>query len=316
MTDKQAEVAARVVVLRRIFAHHPAFLQLEEQFRLLLDRRRAELAAGLITEARGIAVVGASGSGKTTAIARLLSHTPGLVSENQKDSRRDVVSFQVPSPATLKFVGQTALEALGYPLRRNRTEMIIWEMVRHHLQQRKTLFLHLDEAQDLLRYQTPKMLQSVVRTLKSLMQTKEWPVGLILSGMPEVKDLLNHDPQLARRFYPVEFPRLRAGLDGERVIEIVASYADRTSMETGNTVGDDFAARLIRAADGEFGLVIELIIGAIEEALIAGDRRLDRQHFTCAFRRRSGCIDGLNPFLADDFERINVRELLQVETVR
>ncbi|THK34061.1 AAA family ATPase [Ensifer sp. MPMI2T] len=313
MTDRSTQIAERMLSLRRIFAHHEAFGQLEEQFQVLLNRRWAEIAAGVSMEARGIAVIGASGSGKTTAVARLLSHTPGLICEDSKTSRMDIVSFQVPSPATLKFVGQTALEALGYPLRRERTEMTIWEMVRHHLQARQTLFLHLDEAQDLMRHQTPKMLQSVVRTLKSLMQTRDWPVGIILSGMRDLKELLNHDPQLARRFYPIEFTKLHSVTDGSRVARLAASYSDRAGLRERDLVQDQFAARLIHAADGEFGLVIELIIGSIEEALLSGDRCLDPGHFVRAFRRRSGCVDALNPFVAEDFERIDARALLQSE---
>lgn len=315
MTSQRKDVALRVLSLRRVFVHHPAFLRLEEQFRLLLDRRRAELEAGVVMEARGIAVIGASGSGKTTAVARLLSHTPDLVIDDPNGPRRDVVSFQVPSPATVKFVGQTALEALGYPLRRNRTEMIIWDLVRQHLRARQTLFLHLDEAQDLLRHQTSKVIQSVVRTLKSLMQTREWPVGLIVSGMPELKDLLNHDPQLARRFYPIEFQRLHAGIDGEEVSETVRSYADRANLGTELGSALEFPARLVHAADGEFGLVIELIIGAIEEALLADSDTLNQDHFIAVFRRRSGCVDALNPFVAADFDRIDARALLQAEVV-
>lgn len=313
MTNRPTNVSEQILALRRIFAHHSAYHQLEQQFQLLLDRRRTEIAAGVTMEARGIALIGASGSGKTTAVARLLSHSAGLGGDATKTPRKDVVSFQVPSPATLKFVGQTALEALGYPLRRERTEMIIWATVRQHLQARKTLFLHLDEAQDLMRHQTPKVLQSVVRTLKSLMQTRDWPVGLVLSGMPDLKELLNHDPQLARRFYPIEFPNLSTVTDGDEVGHLTASYAQRVNLEAKHLFSDEFSARLIHSADGEFGLVVELIIAAIEEALNSGDSSLENRHFVEAFRRRSGCVDALNPFQAADFERIDARALLQNE---
>jgi type II secretory pathway predicted ATPase ExeA len=308
MTSRGATVAGKVLALRKIFADRPELRTLEEQFRLLLHRRRTEIEASVV----GIAILGPSGSGKTTAVARLISHTSGIVANDPNSPRADVVSFQVPSPATLKFIGQTALEALGYPLRRDRTEMIIWQMVRQHLQARQTLFLHLDEAQDLMRHQTPKMLQGVVRTLKSLMQTRDWPVGIILSGMPDLKDLLNHDPQLARRFYPIEFSRLHPDLDGDSIASLVRDYTDRGGICV-SEMDVAFAARLIHAADGEFGLVIELVIAAIEEAFLADATTLTSAHFRAAFRRRSGCVDALNPFVAEDFERINTRLLLQSE---
>jgi Bacterial TniB protein len=181
--------------------------------------------------------------------------------------------------------------------------MVIWGLVRSRLSIRRVLFLHLDEAQDLLRHQSAKELESVVRTLK---------VALILSGMPELKDLLNHDPQLARRFFPVEFPRLHRSGDIDRVIGMVKFYAEKADLGSLNVNTKDFAARLIHAADCEFGLSIELVIAAIEEALLADSASLSNMHFAEAFKIRSGCIAGLNPFLADSFERIDARALLDM----
>ena len=56
--------------------------------------------------------------------------------------------------------------------------------------------------------------------------------------------------------------------------------------------------------------MIEMIIASLEEAMNAGDEGLSRGHFTSMFRKRTGCADGLNVFVADDFERIDVRRLL------
>ncbi|MCX8281517.1 TniB family NTP-binding protein [Phyllobacterium sp. 0TCS1.6C] len=316
MSDLSSLVAQRIVILKQVFAAHPAYERLQAEFQLLLDRRRAEISAGVVMEARGIAVIGASGSGKTSAVARLFSHTPGLVIDEPETARTEVVSFLVPAPATLKFVGVTALDAVGYPFQGRRTEMIIWDMVRQHLRARRTLFLHLDEAQDLMRHQTKEAIQPVVRTLKSLMQTKIWPVGLILSGTLELRELLNHDPQLARRMVPVEFPRLTRHASADFALNVTQEYAARSSLQQMVNFNPDFAARLVHAADHEFGLLIEIVIEAIQVALLARADTLDLQHFAAAFERRSGCLPGLNPFLAADFERINTRVLLQNEVRR
>ena len=304
-------IPQRVLALRSMFSKNRTHRELDERFRYLLDRRRTELEAGVVAEARCIALIGASGSGKTTAAEHLFASQPDLVLHDPHGPRRDVASFQVPSPATLKFVGQTVLETLGFELKRDKSAQIIWSMVKGHLEARRTLFLHIDEAQDLMRHQTPRELNAVVSTLKSLLQHKSWPVGLILTGTAELKTLINHDPQLARRVYPIEFARLNILLDSDRILNAITRYADAAGIAVSpDILNPEIAARLAHAADREFGLMIEIIIASLEEAMKAGDEELSRGHFTSMFRKRTGCVDGLNVFIVDDFERIDVRRLL------
>ncbi|MFS4439633.1 hypothetical protein ACMA5I_15605 [Paracoccaceae bacterium GXU_MW_L88] len=72
----------------------------------------------------------------------------------------------------------------------------------------------------------------------------------------------------------------------------------------------DIALRLIYAADREFGLAIEITIDTLEDALREGSDAVGLAHFAGTFARRSGCIDGLNPFVIDDYDRLDVRALL------
>lgn len=307
----ETDTPQRILALRAMFSKNQTYRAFEERFRYLLDRRRTELAAGVVSEARCIALIGASGSGKTTAAEHLFTSQPDLVLHDPDGPRLDLASLQVPSPATLKFVGQTALANLGFELQRDKSAQIIWSMVKGHLEARQTLFMHFDEAQDLIRHQTPKELNAVVSTLKSLLQHKSWPVGLILTGTAELKTLINHDPQLARRVYPIEFARLNALLDSDRIVKILKHYAELAGIDrSADILVPDMAARLAHAADREFGLMIEMIIGALEEVMEAEATELGMAHFTAMFRKRTGCVDGLNVFVVDDFERIDVRRLL------
>lgn len=311
MTGKKIRnVGDAIAQLRAHFVSTDRYTAIDDQFQLLLQKRRADIREGRTTEARCIALIGSSGSGKTTAIERLC-RLNAASSKQRKNDISEVVSLRVPSPATLKFVGQTILRSLGYDLRTERQAWYIWDLVRFHAKERGVLFLHLDEAQDLSARGTERERQAVVNMLKSLMQDQTWPVGFILSGTHELKEILNFDAQLGRRVFPIQLEPLDALNDGADVRELVSAYCDKSGLTADDALSSgDFTARLVHAAANEFGLVIELVIAAIEEALILEQQELTALMFADAFRRRSGCLDGLNPFLIDGFEHIDPRAIL------
>lgn len=63
-------------------------------------------------ETRGIALIEGSGSGKTTALNRVLSEHPALKGGSEGDAQK-FLRVQVPSPATLKSLGREVLAAAG-----------------------------------------------------------------------------------------------------------------------------------------------------------------------------------------------------------
>ena len=223
-----------------------------------------------------------------------------------------MICFLVPAPATRKSVGYGCLTSLGYPLNRGRTGAVIWSNVQTLLSERKVLFLHLDEVQHLYNEKANRESQAVVNTLKSLMQRPDWPTGLILSGTRELQSLVHMDPQLSRRLTPVEFPSIDATTHAKEIKGIVSHYADIAELQvhSGELNSSDFARRLIHAAARELGLVIELIVAAIEDALKRAATVLDKEAFARAFARRSGCSHLGNPIVADDWRGIDARKLL------
>lgn len=68
------------------------------------------MSADRVTEARGIALSGASGTGKSRAMTQLISRMWKQFADHEL-SDAAIVSLRVPSPATLKFVGQMVLKA-------------------------------------------------------------------------------------------------------------------------------------------------------------------------------------------------------------
>ena len=297
--------------LRARFFAHRNYRELRDAFSGLLNRRRADLEIGTQNEARGIAIIGDSGSGKTTAARRLWASHPDLQAQEAGVEKAEIVSLSLPSPASVKFVGYACLNVLGYPLQRDRTSAIIWDMVHTNLRLRQTLVLHFDEAQDFSVNQNAREMQAMINTLKALMQNPNWPISIILSGMPQLRDLINMDPQLARRFTPVQFAKLDPVLDGGPVMKMVAGYAEAADIEVGPDLHErSFVRRLIHAASGEFGLTVELLLSAIEISLRAKQPQLNLPHFAQAFARRSGCVPDFNPFTREDYTAINTRLLL------
>lgn len=316
MTTTHDEIRKTIQFLRSVYLMTPAYQKLEGHFRNLLEQRRADMADGMVNNARGIVVVGQSGSGKTTAIRELIRKSKSLLQTDISQEHCEFIGLQVPSPATMKFVGAATLRALGYPYSGDKQGPAIWDQVKVQLKLRQTCFLHLDEAQDLARYQTDKERQSVVNTLKSVMENSYWPTGLILSGMPDLKKIVNQDPQLARRLYPVEIGRLHAIRDVTPVLGTIQQYAAKAKIETLTSVrNESFAQRLMHAADYEFGLMAEITVQAFSKALLSDgfEAKLGAQHFADVFYERSAAIDALNPFIAEDFARIDPRQIFEFD---
>ncbi|WP_323009553.1 TniB family NTP-binding protein [Paracoccus sp. (in: a-proteobacteria)] len=314
-SDRKAEVAGVVSDLKARFFPTPTYRQFQHEFDLLLAERRANLAAGRQQEVHGLLVTAPSGAGKTTLVENaLLRHPSGLRMLTTEDERADLVSMRVPSPATPKGVGLSMLEALGYPLRRDRSAHIIWQLVKAQFAQRQVLFLHLDEAQDFSRHNNRNDQHAVISTLKSLMQSSEWPVGVILSGMPELLNLVNMDHQLARRLKPVEHRPLKTSVDGGMIVAAIRQYAAAAHLTVDDMLCKPrFVRRLVHAADHCFGILVEMICEAIGEVLLLAEGTLSVKSFAACFARRSGCPEGLNPFVVEDFLALDVRKLLQPE---
>ncbi len=301
----------RVSDLKTRFVKTDSYRKLEIEFNRLLSYRKAEIASGTCREARGLVVIGESGAGKTTLLRRLFETHPDLILMNCETIQADVVSLSIPSPATPKHVGLTCLTALGYPLRRDRTTSIIWEQVHHHLKMRGTMFLHLDEAQDFSNNRSVSDMEAVINTVKSLMQNRDWPVGVILSGMPVLHKLVNHDPQLSRRMTPIEMRQLDPLGDQDMIYSSLHQYCAAVKLELDTNIKSSaFIKRLIHSSAYEFGILVEFIIESIENALLRASNSLSLNDFVCAFRRRSGVVDCLNPFVIEDFEMIKARSIL------
>ncbi|UWQ74338.1 TniB family NTP-binding protein [Leisingera sp. M658] len=311
MMNDSTEIHLRLAKLRSRFVKNDRFDRLWQEFDDHLNRRRAALTLGLEEEVRGIAVVGASGSGKSTLVKHVLKTHPGIVQHQAGDNKVEIVRILVPSPATLKGVGSTILRTLGFDPMRSKPSGAIWDQVRCLFQERQTLFLHLDEAQHLFTSKNSNVQMDVVNTLKTFLNTNDWPVGLILSGTPDMMVMLNSDEQLQRRIDIVNLEAVSWNSYATETEVVFRTYAEKAGLEICAKLDlNEFLPRLIHSGSNEFGLTIEMILRGIELALLSGSRTLGAAHFIEAFYRKSGCMLGLNPFAASDYLAIDARAVL------
>ncbi len=307
--QKDLEIPEIMSKLSARFARHHRFEHLEQTFERLLALRLADLRAGRCQEAMSLALIAATGSGKTTAGRRLVQRANQrlLVSDFPNGK---IICLTIPSPATLKSVGMSILSALGYDLKTDRKIWYIWDLVRLHLAENQVLFLYLDEAQDLKKKGRRNELPEIVNTLKSISQDPDWPVGFLLSGTEDLKEIINLDTQLVRRMKAIRFEPLTVSSDSLDMLTLIQSYASKAGLSfNAEERNDDLGKRVLHASAYQFGLVIKLSLFAIEEALYAGDAELDCHHFGRGFTTWKACRDAFNPFLVPDYLQIDTQRL-------
>lgn len=298
--------ARRLAALERL---HRSYLKsardtaLEAEFERLIDTSSLMLN-GRRAEGRALVLVGESGAGKSHAIRRIIEGRRELLPENLPIGRSmPIVSITAPSPCTLKQLGVELLRILGYPIERDVRENVAWNRVREQLRLRKVRIVHIDEAQHAVHLMNEPDIQKLSDTFKNVMQQPDWPVCLVLSGLPSLVQFAHRDVQLGRRcrfysFDAVTFPR---GV--KRLRYIVDKIATNGAcLPTEGLDSDEFLGRLCRAAEGQFGRIVQICRSAAEEAIVSQSRSLSSEHFALAIRAATGCADDENIFLVRDWE--------------
>lgn len=304
-----AELRARRIIklekLHRSYLRTPRDARLEAEFERLIEGASLCLG-GRRPEGRALVVIGESGAGKTHALRRLISRRKEFDPQPMEiGPTMPLVSITAPSPCTLKQLANELLHALGYPRERDVRENVAWNRVRDQLQLRQVMVVHIDEMQHAVRFPDSAETQKVSDTLKNVMQQTDWPVRLILSGLPALGQFVRRDVQLWRRCRFITFEALHFPTDEKGLRHIVRTVAMHGAGL--NPVGLDdseFLARLCHAAEGQFGRVIEICRAAAEDAIGAGSAVLTVSDFASAYATTTGCSPADNLFLVRDWEFI------------
>lgn len=254
-------------------------------------------------EGRILVLTGETGAGKSRSLKRLFR-------QRRQTVEKVLVSIVAPSPCTLMQLGRTLLPELGYPIQRDRKEHLIWEDVRRRIDARGVRIVHIDEMQHVTQTANSDQKTRILNTIKSLIQDRDRPMLLVLSGTCELADFLRTDGQVYRRCRFVELNPLTIPGDVNLIADTLEDLIDDMPLRFEHTVVEDLAARLIHASNYAHGIVMEIACDAIEEALLDGSGRLLPIHFAEVYRSRSGCPNSMNPFLSAEWQEKDPQQVL------
>lgn len=322
------------------------------RFRWLLKNQlvRADptrpIGPGNRREARCVVVVGNSGAGKTHLLRRVFSSHPNFTSYGVENSGCKLVTVDVPAPCTLLQLGRRTLAAIGYPIQGEMKEHRVWERVFYKLQETGILVLHFDEMHNILESANVDDIRRIRKTLKALLVNADWPVGLMVSGLPGITDFLetlsiheldqqgnlipreirpvDRETELRRRCRVIGLASLDIKTDLEMIALAAADMAAAGDLILRDGFQETVAARLVHASLYELGTCMELTAEAMEMALDPDDEdedekdRLPRdivgiEHFAAVYRERTGCGPGANPFLAPEWWILDCTKVLRTK---
>jgi hypothetical protein len=141
-----------------------------------------------------------------------------------------------------------------------------------------------------------------------VLKDQDWPLVLILSGVPDLaKHLEKERPTEDRRqlrflLTPIHFEMINPVEDAAELNEMAYSYADKAGVNFDTLSNRDFFERLSHACAYRWGLVIEMLIEAFSTCVLSGSSTVTIEHFVEAFSRIYGMPVGRSPFTMPDYQ--------------
>jgi type II secretory pathway predicted ATPase ExeA len=263
LADAPAEVRIRRIRTDRWIGYARAEAALSAMEDLLTFPKRTRMP--------NLLLVGPSNNGKTMIVEKFRREHLRGAEADMRDGAIAVPVLKVqmpPAPDERRFFS-AVLEALGAPDRSNDRLAAKQDMAMRMLRATNVRLLVIDEVHNILsgsRDQQRRFL-NLLRWLGNELQ-----IPLVAVGTSEALRAIQSDDQLANRFTPFSLPPWRHDAEYLRLLntlEAMLPLRERSGLED-----SAFAQRILTAAEGILGEVVNLVTTAAVAAVAAGEERI------------------------------------------
>lgn len=303
----------RKAAVRKLYIESARDIEMGEHIRALVENAKACLAgAGL--KQRALFLLGESNSGKSRTLEYHFACTPEFQPYRNEFGETVVplLTIEAPSPCSTKSFAIALLAAIGIQASDRLSEYALYTMLKRQLRRHGILFVCVDEMQHVMRGSSGAAIQKVQDVLKSLMQIDGWPLHAIFSGTPSLKRFLEGDKQLSNRSRVMRFYALseRKTKHLRFLDSAIAQVLQACEVNADWKTDDELPGRLLRAAAGSFGGVIQMLHEACFRALDRGRRQVTIADFADVYRLNTGCMKRDNIFTSSQWREISPRNAI------
>jgi Cdc6-like AAA superfamily ATPase len=254
-TSNSASIVERMVIPHTAFAE--ARQRIEQCFAFSAAKAEAE----------GLAIVGESGTGKTSVLKSFQSnHMP---TRSPDGMEIPILYASVPPMPTVKSLAGVMLAALNAPDSERGTENEKSKRLRVLMRETGTRMVMIDEFQHFYDRGKRQIMLHVADWLKVLID--ETRSTLVVAGLPSCRVVINENEQLARRFMAsIQLPRFAWTDPRQRgeFISILEEYHNQIAKDFKVPAlhSDEMAFRFFLATGGLMGYLSKLLRTTLRDA--------------------------------------------------
>lgn len=234
-------------------------------------------------------IIGKSGIGKSTAIAKSIELSGGMEVITMKNPYTNIIPFiniQCPHDCSIKGLLLSILGSVDMAIGTNYKEssikskasidvligMVAQVSINH------ILLIVVDECQNIYRNKNGVNLVSVMTSL-----INSSGISICFVGLPETEDLFQRELHLARRSVGLSYVESPFDDYFVRFCETVFSYQ---YVARPSAITPEIIETLYQCSNGVIGLVVSLLMEAQQMAILSGKENLSREVILNAFHTR------------------------------